>query len=87
MLNEKMMKNLGYAGVLLIQCASWAQIYKVIITKQVAGLSLLFFFLIWLGLACLQVYSYHIRDWMFIISNWVGLANTTLLLFLMCWWK
>ena len=34
LLNEKMMKKLAYAGVLLIQCASWAQIYKVIIANQ-----------------------------------------------------
>ena len=82
MLNEKAMKNLGYAGVILIQCASWAQIYRIIVTGQVVGLSSLFFMLIWVGLALLQGYSYGIRDMVFIISNWVGMANTNLLLVL-----
>jgi uncharacterized protein with PQ loop repeat len=81
------MKKLGYAGILLISLSYWAQIWRIIVTGQVIGLSPLFFLLVWVGLVLLQVYSYSIRDWVFILSNWVGLANTSLLLGLIWLWN
>ena len=63
------MRRLGYAGILLISFSYWAQIYRIIIDRQVAGLSPLFFLLILVGLVLLQVYSYYVRDWVFIISK------------------
>jgi uncharacterized protein with PQ loop repeat len=80
------MKNLGYLGVLIIQCSYWPQIYRVVSTRQMAGLSPVFILLVWLGLVLLQLYSYSTRDRVYIFSNWFGLANTSLLLLLIWLW-
>jgi len=76
------MKTLGYIGILLIQCSYWTQIYRVVADRRTTGLSPVFIFMIWLGLICLQAYSYHIQDMVYIISNWIGLANTSILMIL-----
>ncbi len=76
------MKTLGYIGIILVQCSYWPQIYRVLSTRRTAALSPVFVFLVWLGLICLQIYSYHIFNLVYIVSNWIGLANTSLLLIL-----
>ena len=79
-------KKLGYAGVFCIQMAYVPQLMKVITTRQVAGLSPLFIFLVWVGIICLQIYSYSIGDRVYIVSNYMGLCNTSLLLILIWLW-
>jgi len=80
------MKKLGYLGVFCIQISYLPQVYKVITTRQVAGLSPLFIFLVWLGIVLLQIYSYSIQDRIYIVSNWCGLINTSVLLVLIWLW-
>ncbi len=81
------MKKLGYAGVFCIQLSYLPQLYKVISTRQVAGISPLFILLVWVGVICLQVYSYSIRERIYIVSNWCGLVNTSVLLLLIWLWS
>jgi len=80
------MKRLGYVGVFCIQVSYVPQLYQVITTRQAAGLSPWFVFLVWAGIVMLQVYSYSIRDRVYIFSNWCGLVNTSLLLVLIWLW-
>ncbi len=77
------MKLVGYLGIFLIQLAYLPQTYKVIKTRSVKGLSPLFIFLVWLGIIFLQVYSYIAGDIVFIVSNWFGIINTSVLLTLL----
>ena len=77
------MKYLGYLGIILIQAAYIPQLWRTIKTKNTDGLSPWFLAMVWLGIALLQVYSYHLNDLVYIISNWFGLINTGGLIFLL----
>lgn len=74
------MKKLGYFGIFLIQSSYLPQIYQVY--RSGPHPSPAFILMIWAGLICLQIYSYSIRNRVYIASNWLGLFNTSLLLFL-----
>ena len=74
------MKKLGYFGIFLIQSSYLPQIYRVY--RGGPHPSPAFILMIWAGLICLQIYSYSIGDKIYIASNWLGLFNTSLLLFL-----
>jgi uncharacterized protein with PQ loop repeat len=80
-------RKLGYLGVFCIQLSYLPQLYKVISTREVNGISPLFIFMVWLGIVSLQIYSYSIRDKVYIFSNWCGLINTSLLLILIWLWS
>jgi len=80
------MRKLGYIGVLIIQSSYVAQIYRILATRQVDGLSPAFILMVWGGLVLLQIYSLSIKDMVYIFSNFLGLLNTSLLLLLIYIW-
>lgn len=73
------MNYLGYLAVILIQLSYIPQVYYSF-TSGTKGLSTYFLVSLWVGLALLQIYSYSIGDYVYIVSNWIGLINTSTLL-------
>ena len=67
------MNTFGIIGLVLIQLSAISQIIKILRTKRVKDISPLFLCQVWLGLLSYLVYSLWIRDWVYIVSNLVGL--------------
>lgn len=73
---------LGFAGIILIALCYIPQIIKSYRTKSVNDLSPAFLWVLLLGLIIVEVYSFYIRDAVFIVGNFLGATTTTTLLVL-----
>lgn len=63
----------GIIGMILVQFSTCAQIVKLYRRKKTDGLSVLFLWMIFLGLISYLVYSISIDDKIYIASNSIGL--------------
>jgi uncharacterized protein with PQ loop repeat len=68
----------GWAGFALLQVFYMPQTIRMLKTKDVTGLSLMAWVILWLGLFCYVLYSIAQRDLIFILGNTAGLAQTSL---------
>lgn len=71
-------QSFGWAGFALLQIFYMPQTIRMLKTKDVTGLSLMAWIILWLGLFSYVVYSIAIRDIIFIVGNSAGLAQTSL---------
>ena len=72
------MQAIGWVGFALFQVFYVPQTVKILRTRQVVGLSLLAWTILWLGMLCYVIYSAQIGDLVFMVGNGVGLAQTSL---------
>ena len=77
----------GWLGLILIQGSTIPQIYKTIKTKDVKGVSLALWIIVFLGLFCYLVYSLIIEDMIYMVSNVLGLIGTILMICLILKYK
>ena len=68
----------GLMGVLLVQGSTLFQIIRFIKTKKTDGVSVAFWWTIFLGLCCYLVYSISIGDVIYTISNSIGITLTAI---------
>jgi len=73
---------LGWIGLGLVQTFYLPQTIKIIRTKEVAGLSLLSWMILWLGLLFYLVYSIYVSDIVFTVGNAAGVLQSTLVIVL-----
>ena len=76
------MQVLGWIGLGLVQTFYLPQTIKIIRTKEVAGLSLLSWMILWLGLLFYLVYSIYVSDIVFTVGNAAGVLQSTLVIVL-----
>lgn len=74
---------IGLLGMITLQGSSLLQIIKFIRSRETAGVAVSERYVILLGLICYLVYSIVIRDWLYILSNSVGiiLKSITIIMF------
>lgn len=78
---------IGFIGIMLINIAYIPQTIKVCRTKNVEGLSISFFFILFVGLFLLQVYSVSVWDIVYMVSNFVAMFNVATLLVLIIMYR
>ena len=71
---------IGIVGTLLVTFAGIPQIIKTIKIKHSKGLSLIFFLQVEIGLVLTTIYSFHIKDFVFILSNCISFIVNTLII-------
>ena len=76
------MQVLGWIGLGLVQTFYLPQTIKIIRTKQVVGLSLLSWVILWVGLFFYLVYSIYVGDKVFTVGNSAGMLQSTLVIWL-----
>jgi MtN3 and saliva related transmembrane protein len=74
------MELFGWLGLGLIQVFYVPQIIKTFKTRDVRGLSLSAWIILWSGLFCYLIYSITRRDPVFITGQGIGLLQTSLLI-------
>jgi MtN3 and saliva related transmembrane protein len=74
------MQVLGWIALGLVQIFYLPQTIKILRTKEVAGLSLLSWMILWVGLLFYLVYSIYIADIVFTVGNAAGLLQSTLVI-------
>ena len=72
------MDFLGWLGFALFQIYYFPQSYRMWRTRQVQGLSLFAWGLLWLGMLSYLLYALSIKDVVFIAGNGLGLIQVTL---------
>lgn len=72
------MEVFGWLGFLTMQIFFVPQTVKILRTRDVAGLSLPAWVLLWLGFAFYVTYSIAVMDIVFIVGNAMGLLQTSL---------
>ena len=72
------MEFIGWLGFVLIQLFYLPQIRKTLRTRDVQGLSLPAWVVLWLGILSYLVYSVWRRDRVFVAGNAMGLLLTSL---------
>ena len=68
----------GWVGFVLLQVFYMPQTIRMLKTRDVTGLSLMAWIILWLGLFSYVLYSIAQRDLIFILGNTAGLAQTSL---------
>jgi uncharacterized protein with PQ loop repeat len=82
------MKTLfGVLGMVLVQGSTIFQIIKFYKTKKIDGVSVGFWWTIFIGLSCYLVYALCIMDTIYIISNTIGIFLTSISLSLYYYYK
>ena len=71
-------QSFGWVGFVLLQVFYMPQTIRMLKTKDVTGLSLMAWIILWLGLLSYVVYSIARRDIIFILGNLAGLVQTSL---------
>ncbi len=71
-------QSFGWVGFVLLQIFYMPQTIRMLKTRDVSGLSLVAWIILWLGLFFYVVYSIARRDIIFIAGNMAGLAQTSL---------
>ena len=78
------MKNVfGVLGIVLVQCCYIPQTVEILMTGNVAGISVSMFVILTLGLSSFAVHSVWTRNHLYTVSNAIGLINTATVLFLL----
>ena len=77
------METIGWLGFGLIQLFYIPQVIRTVRTRDVKGLSLFSWVVLWLGLLASLVYSVSRRDPVFMAGNAVGLLQSSFQLSLM----
>ena len=72
------MQVFGWVGFVLFQIFYMPQTIRMMRTRDVTGLSLMAWSILWLGLFCYVLYSIARRDLIFIVGNMAGLVQTSL---------
>lgn len=72
------MQIFGWIGFILMQVFFVPQTLKILQTKEVTGLSLPAWVVLWLGFLSYVTYSIAVMDVVFIAGNTMGLLQTTL---------
>ena len=67
---------IAYLGIPLIQLSTCFQIVKIYRTKQISGVSIIFWWMVLGGLICYQVFAFANRIWPYIVSNALGILLT-----------
>ena len=75
-LDIKMIQIFGWIGLLLLHGSNLPQIYKTIKTKEVKGISMSLWIIVFLGLTSYLIYSILRGDVVYIVSNILGLTGT-----------
>ena len=76
-----MKKNIyGWIGMILVQGSSMPQIIKAMITKDVSGVSWLFWIALCIGLSCYLIYAFKIRTTVYKVSNLIGITFCLIML-------
>jgi uncharacterized protein with PQ loop repeat len=73
---------LGWIGLGLVQTFYLPQTIKIIRTKEVVGLSLLSWVILWVGLFFYLIYSIYVGDKVFIVGNSAGVFQSALVIWL-----
>ena len=76
------MQVIGWIGLGLVQTFYLPQTIKIIRTKEVIGLSLLSWVILWVGLFFYLVYSIYVGDIVFTVGNAAGVLQSTLVIWL-----
>jgi MtN3 and saliva related transmembrane protein len=71
---------LGWIALGLVQTFYLPQTIKIIRTKEVAGLSLSSWVILWLGLLFYLVYSIYVGNMVFTVGNAAGVFQSTLVI-------
>jgi len=69
-----MIKLIGFAAMILIQGSTLFQIVKFYKIKKVDGVSILFWWAVFVGLILYLIYSIFIQDIVYITSNSIGMV-------------
>lgn len=86
-MNENL-KWIGYCGVFCLNISYIPELYLVITTKEVSGLSPFYIGLILIGLFLLQVYTYGSNAArIYKIANWIGMCCSSILLYMIQLWR
>ena len=72
------MQTIGWVGFVLLQVFYMPQTIRMLRTRDVTGISLMAWVILWLGLFCYILYSIARRDPVFVAGNMAGLAQTSL---------
>ena len=81
------MEIIGYIGMVFVQGSTILQIVKFFKTKKTSGVSIGFWWAIFIGLLCYLVYAISIRNAVYITSNAIGIILTTLSLWLYYYYR
>jgi uncharacterized protein with PQ loop repeat len=82
------MKELfGIVGMILVQGSTVFQIIKFLKSKKTDGVSVIFWWMILVGLLCYLIYALWIVNFIYIISNSIGVTLTMISLFLYYYYK
>ncbi len=71
---------IGILGIILISIAPLSQVIKTYKSKNVEGISITYFRIVFVALLCYFSYSVHIQDKVYIASNVLGLSMNGLML-------
>ncbi len=74
------MQIFGWVGLVLIQTFYVPQTIKILRTRDVTGLALLSWVLLWLALSSLLIYSIAQRAPVFIAGNTLGMLQSALMI-------
>lgn len=75
-----MIPLLGWLGFALVQVFYVPQVIKIVRTRDVSGLSLSAWVILWLGLFFYLIYSVFQRDPVFIAGNAIGVVQSSLMI-------
>lgn len=83
----KKLEGIGYCGIFCLNISFIPQLYLVVTTEQVTGLSPFYMGLFFIGLSLLQVYTYANNNAkMYKIANWIGMGCSSTLLYTIWLW-
>ena len=83
----ELMILVGVTGAIALQGSSLFQIVKFIRSKETAGVSIGFWWVVLFGLCCYLLYSIHIKDLLYFCSNAVGITFTSYSIFLYYYYR
>ena len=78
---------IGMVGAVALNGSSLFQIIKFIRSKEIAGVSISFWWVVLFGLCCCLRYAISINDLLFILSNLSGMILTIVAIFLYYYYK
>jgi len=78
---------IGVVALCCVQGSTLFQIVKFIRSKETAGVSIGFWWVINFGLICYLVYAIHINDWLYMTSNTIGITLSTISIILYYYYK
>ena len=77
----------GWIGMIMVQGCTLPQIIKAIRTKNVTGVSWLFWIILTLGLTCYLIYAFKINALVYKVSNITGISFNLIMLYLLFRYK